>query len=169
MKKKLFLGIALVSLGLSTAAVAGPSEGDWEVVFSQAGGSLATNSDATTLGAGISAGKFISGSTHEVGFLAGFAYTDTNAGSGEALNLGGFYRYNMATSDSTEWLYGGVELELVDVTNSDTSMETIRPHFGKKWMLSDDVVFDVNGGVVVPTDSDLDASFDVRFGLGIFF
>lgn len=166
MIKKIVLGAAL--LGMSSVVMAGPSEGDIEVVFSNAGGGLAFNSAATVLGAGFRAGYFMN-SVHEFGGGADFTYTDTDADSVESLNLAGFYRYNMATSESKEWLYGGVELELVNVTDSDFSSETIRPHFGKKWMLSDDVAFDINGGVIIPTDSALDEVFDVRFGLGIFF
>jgi hypothetical protein len=166
MIKKIVLGAAL--LGLSAVAVAGPSEGDIEVVFSNAGGGLSFNSDETELGAGFRAGYFMS-SVHEFGGGADFTYTDTDADSVEALNLAGFYRYNMATGESKDWCYGGVELELVNVTDSDLSTETIRPHFGKKWMLSDDVAFDINGGIIIPTDSEVDETFDVRFGLGIFF
>lgn len=160
--------VAAALLGLSTTAFAGPSKGDWEIVFSNAGGSLTTDGDTTILGAGIRAGYFM-GSNHEIGFGADLGYEDTTAGSEEQLNLAGFYRYNMASADSKDWLYGGVELELNNVTNSDFSSEMIRPHFGKKWMLSDDVAFDLNGGILIPTESGVDEAFDVRFGLTVFF
>lgn len=166
MMKKIVLGAAL--LGLSSAALAGPKEGDWEIVFSNAGGGLSFNSDATSLGGAIRAGYFL-GSVHEVGFGADLSYVDTDAGSNEALDLAGFYRYNMATAESTEWFYGGVELELWNVTDSDFSSEAIRPHVGKKWMLSEDVAFDLNGGIVIPTESGSEEYFDARFGLSIFF
>lgn len=161
--------LASALLAVSTTAWGGPAEGNWEIVFSNAGGGFATDGDVTSLGAGIRAGKFISGSTHELGFGADFNYFDSPTGSSESLDLAGFYRYNWATEASEEWLYGGVEIELYNLTDSDLSGEAVRPHFGKKWMLSDDVAFDLNGGVVISTDSDVDPTFDARFGLTIFF
>ncbi len=166
MFRKILIASAL--LGLSATAAAGPAPGDWEIVFSNAGGGLKTGGDTTTIGAGIRAGYFMD-SVHEFGFGADLEYEDTDAGSSETLNLAGFYRYNVASTSSTEWLYGGVELELINVTNSDFSTEIIRPHFGKKWMLSDDVAFDLNGGILIPTESGADNEFDARFGLSIFF
>ena len=166
MFKKALLAAAAVSM--SFAAAAGPNEGDWEIVFSNAGGGLLSDGDVTVLGAGIRAGYFFS-SNSEFGFGADVAYVDTDAGSDEAVDLAAFYRYNWASADSSEWMYAGVELELYNVTNSDASSEMVRPHLGKKWMLSDDVAFDLNGGVNIPTESGLDESFDVRFGLSIFF
>ncbi|HEX7047427.1 MAG TPA: hypothetical protein VF275_07635 [Gammaproteobacteria bacterium] len=166
MIKKVLIASAL--LGLSTAAVAGPSTGDWEIVFSNAGGGLEINSDITALGVGVRAGYFLD-SVHEVGFGTDLSYFDNGVANGESLDLAGFYRYNFATSESKEWCYGGVSLDLRNVTDSDASSEWIRPHFGKKWMLSEDVAFDLNGGVNIPTDSDIDARFDVRFGLSIFY
>ena len=72
-------------------------------------------------------------------------------------------------SDSKDWLYAGLELELMYVTDSDFSSEAIRPHLGKKWMLSDDIAFDLNGGIIIPPESDADETFDLRFGLTVFF
>lgn len=162
------IALATILAGMATVTMAGPSEGDCEIVFSNAGGGLAASGDMTVLGAGIRAGHFLD-SNHEIGFGADIAYMDTDADSTEVLDLAGFYRYNMATPESTEWLYGGVEIEMMNVTDSALSSEAIRPHFGKKWMLSDDVAFDMNGGIIIPTESGADETFDVRFGLSIFF
>ena len=166
LKKTLIAGALLAA---SSSVFAGPSEGDWEIVFSNAGGGFSHTDGSTALGAGIRAGKFF-GSNHELGFGADFAYVDIDGGdSNETLNLAGFYRYNWATSESKDWIYGGVELELMNVTDSDFSSEAIRPHLGKKWMLSDDIAFDLNGGILIPTESGADETFDVRFGLSVFF
>ncbi|MBW3568434.1 MAG: hypothetical protein KY410_10845 [Proteobacteria bacterium] len=55
------------------------------------------------------------------------------------------------------------------MTDNNFSSSAIHPHVGKKWILSEDVAFDLNGGIVIPTESGAEESFDVRFGLSIFF
>lgn len=168
MLKKSLLAAAM--LAASAGANAGPSAGDWEIVFTNMGANLATDGDNTGLGASVRAGKFFWGSNHEFGLGASFAYVDIDGlGSDETFGLGGFYRYNWATTASEKWWYAGVDLDITDVEEASDTIQ-LRPHFGHKWMLSDDVSFDINLGIDVDADeSDNDPVFDAQWGITVFF
>lgn len=168
MIKKTLIAAALFSM--STAVIAGPSEGDWEIAFTNMGASLATDGDNTAIGASVRAGKFFWGSNHEFGLAAAFSYIDLDAlGSDEAFGLGGFYRHNWATEASEKWWYAGVDLDITDLEEAGDSL-VLRPHAGHKWMLSEDVSFDLNLGIAIDVDeSDNDPVFDAQWGITVFF
>jgi len=165
-KKALIAGAAL---GFSTVTMAGPSPGDWDIAFTNMNAALATDGDNTALGASVRAGKFLWASNHELGLGATFAYLDTPAGSDETFGAGAFYRYNWATSESSKWWYAGVDLDLTDLEEAGDTIQ-LRPHVGHKWMLSDDVSFDLNIGIDIDADeSDNDPVFDAQWGITVFF
>lgn len=167
MIRKMLFATAL--LAVSTGVNAGPSEGDWEIVFTDMSATLWTDGDATSGGASVRAGKFLWGSQHELGVAASVAFFDTDFDSYETFGLGGFYRYNWATSASEKWWYAGVDLDITDVEEAGDSL-VLRPHFGHKWMLSDDVSFDINLGLDIDADeSDNDPAFDAQWGITVFF
>jgi hypothetical protein len=164
LKKVLLAGAALV---IATPAFAGPSEGDWEIVFTNMGAGLRTDGDDTVLGASVRAGKFFWGSNHEFGFGASAAYVD---GGDEIIGLGGFWRHNWATPQSQKWWYAGIDLDIRDVTNDAGDNIWLRPHFGHKWMLSDDISFDVNVGLDIDADETDNGPYaDVQWGITVFF
>lgn len=166
--KKYVLAAALVAA--SGTALAGPSQGDWEIVFTNMGAQLSTDGDNTGLGASVRAGKFIWDSNHELGLGATFAYADVDGvGSDESFGLGGFYRFNWANGASEKWWYAGVDLDIADLEEAGDTLY-LRPHFGHKWMLSDDVSFDINAGINIDADeSDNDPVFDAMWGITVFF
>lgn len=167
MLKKIVLAGA--ALALSTSAFAGPSEGDWEIVFTNMGANFATDGDFTAGVASVRAGKFFWGSNHEFGLGASLAFVDNDFGSDETLGIGGFWRYNWATTQSQEWWYAGVDLDIDSVEDASDYIQ-LRPHFGHKWMLSDDISFDVNVGLDIDADnSDADPIFDAQWGITVFF
>lgn len=163
------MAIAGALLVASAGAMAGPSEGDWEIVFTNMGARAGTDGDFTSGAASVRAGKFFWGSHHEFGIGASLAFFDSDLGSDENFGLGGFYRYNWATEAAEKWWYAGVDLDITDVEEASDSIQ-LRPHFGHKWMLSDDVSFDINLGLDIDADeSDNDPAFDAQWGITVFF
>lgn len=90
-RKLLFSIVAL--LGLSGVVMAGPSEGDWEIMFTNAGGSINRVEDSSTIYAlGVEAGYFLT-ARHEIGF--GATYRGI-ASRNDTIDVQGLYRYNLA-------------------------------------------------------------------------
>ena len=157
--------VAGALLGMSTAAVAGPAEGNWEIVFTNMGANLSIADGDTVAWGGVRAGKFLWGSNHEFGGSANVYISDAT----ETLGIGGFYRHNWATVSSQKWWYAGVDLDIGDVEEAGDSL-WLRPHVGHKWMLTDDVAFDLDAGVRLDLDnSDNDPTIAARWGITVFF
>lgn len=167
MIKKVLIASAL--LGLSTAAVAAPSEGDLEIVFSSAGGSFKLVDGETVMNVTGRVGYFLD-MHHEVGGAATLWFNTANDPS-ERLDLGAFYRYNLVESaDVDRWWYAGVELDFTNVTEEFAEPMLLRPHAGQKIMLSDDVAFDWNVGYQLDmSDAEQEDELGAEFGLSIFF
>src|SRR5690606_23065723 len=106
-KKTLLVGAALA---LSFGASAGPNKGDWEIVFTNAGGVLEVQDGDFTFNAGVRAGYFFT-QNHEFGF-AGKLFANDND---ETLGLGGFWRYNWQNGGQKNWWFAGVDLDIADV------------------------------------------------------
>ena len=181
MVKKIVLGATL--LGMGSAVMAGPSEGDIEITFTNLGANFSSGNDETNLNAAARAGKFLWGSNHEIGVGALFAYesndvetvdavtgeTETDTVSDETLGAGAFYRYNWATSELNKWWYAGVDLDIGDLEESGDTL-WLHPHVGHKWMLTDEVSFDLNGGLNIDLDnSDTDPTLVAQWGITVFF
>jgi len=166
MKKHALLAALALASG---SAFAAPSEGDIEVVFSTAGGELALVDGETLFDVQARIGYFMT-RNHELGGAARLGFNSA-ADPSESLDLGGFYRYNLIKSGTErDWWYGGVELDLWNVTSDDDQPMTLRPHLGQKYMLSDDVAFDWNIGYQMDlSDVELEDVVNVQFGLSIFF
>lgn len=165
-KKSLLIGAALA---VSFGASAGPNKGDWEISFSTMNGGLAIQDGNWELDAAVRAGYFFT-QNHEIGVEAALMAFDYDLlGSDEMLGLGGFYRYNWQNGEQKDWWFAGADLMLQDVEEAGDTI-VLRPHFGHKWMLSDDVAFDLEAGVSFDVDnSDNDPILDVAVGLTIFF
>lgn len=156
--------LAASAVALSFGAAAGPNEGDWEIVFTNAGGALTVVDGDFTLGAGIKAGYFFT-QNHEFGLQGAMLANDDD----ELFGLGGFYRYNWQNGSQPSWWFAGVDLDIADAEEAGDSIY-LRPHFGRKWMLSDDIAFDIDAGVSIDADdSDNDEVLNVQFGLTVFF
>lgn len=162
-KKKLVGGAMLAALGVT--AQAAPEAGDWEIVFSNAGGRVDVFEDNGGRSVRLNAqvGYFLT-MNHEVGgeILASWWRSDM-AGSNSNVDFGAFYRYNFVSAEDTSWLYAGLEV-------GDFGVRTYRPHVGWKLMLTESVAFDVNGGISHRrgnwgNSNDVDA----RFGFSIIF
>src|SRR5690606_14487201 len=126
MKKHILLAaLALASSG----AMAAPAEGDIEVVFSTAGGELALVDGETLLDLQARIGYFMT-RNHEIGGAAHLGFNSA-ADPSESLTIGGFYRYNLVkTGTERDWWYGGLELDLWNITSEDDQPITLRPHAG---------------------------------------
>lgn len=165
--KKLMIAIAMAAL-LPVSANAGPTTGDWEIVFSNMGGGLEVADGDWALGASIKAGYFFT-NNHELGLTASLAAFDIAGANDETFGVGGFYRYNWQDGNQKSWWFAGVDLDIADAEEASDTLY-LRPHFGHKWMLSEDVAFDLDAGVSVDVDeSDNDPTIGLRMGLTIFF
>lgn len=176
-KKTLLAGAALA---LSFGASAGPNKGDFEILFSNAGGTISSPEDGdTSFALGAQVGYFLT-QRHEIG--GGLAFTDLGVpGTDSWIDLEAFYRYNAMDNGDKNWWYFGVDLEFPMADDNFAKPTYLRPHVGHKWMLSDDIAFDINLGYgepiqdaeieVLGTTVEYDPGYDLdlQFGFSIFF